>query len=892
MNAQGLAALEAFAEDWAAWMIEMSVQAAVLTAAVALAAWLCGRRSASFRYAVWLVVLARLAIPPTWSLPTGWGWWLRDEARVATEPDSAQVTIQPASVAQPQQPASTNASDATLVGFAPTPEPATEAPPQKSHPEESLAPPNTVAVSPQPLRPSWSALILIGWAGVSTTLLGLLVSGAVRTRSWVRRASPELDPRLRRILGRARWKLEVTQDIELRNSENCTTPLVVGWWKPVILLPASVPKELDDDELEAVLLHELNHILRRDALVNFAQAVLGAVYFFHPLVWWANYEIRRLREDACDEMTVAALEGRRKAYGSALVKVSEILGYAAPPLALGVMESSHPAKRRLGRILDPNLPLADRWSWLSLALVAVLAIVFLPGGPRPTSSLADEPEERAAESHQDDNHVAAAGASSPDKGRSISQPNRTETTPRGEPPLLRYHWTAGTGVSYSVNIEGEDAEGVETRTGNITYQVLESDEDRATLQAFGSTHGFRRSHPGVPFMPPIPRTTFFSPFEDGALSAFPRERTLTVDVRGRVESILGSAPLPFALGDLARLAIVPFPEDAAREWTVSAPMRIELQTRDDRLPRSAIFRSPAELLEAQETSRYKLIQCSADEATIEREMEIAAVQQVGGKPRLSLTGSGQAVFDRTAGVVRSLRMSLTLLANEAYAAHATKITVTCLRLDPSASPPAAEPAPEPLVVKPDLNQAVADIDSPDQERMLAALRVLQQTAPRGAYSELVDRLTSALHHKDPAVREAASHVLAQWAGAENVDQLMPLVEDDFAEVRAAAMEALGRLQVPKAAFTIAPRLETPADRLAAGRALRQIGPASEGHVLPLLEHQDGAVRLSAIHVLRDIGGSLSLPRLKALAESDSQENVRTWAALAVESIQARLEASL
>jgi beta-lactamase regulating signal transducer with metallopeptidase domain len=734
MNGQALAAIETFAAEWAEWMVEMAFQVAVLTAAVVVLAWLFRRRSASFRYALWMVVLVRLAIPPSLSLPTGWGWWLRGEAvessELAAKPAPARSRVPAAQLASAPQ--VDVASPAALPTTAPSPlagfaAPVTEA----AAPASAPTPPPEVPAAP--LRPSWPALLLLGWAGVSATLLGLLALGAVRTQQWVRKASRELDPRLLRILGRARWRLEFTRDVELRNSENCTTPLVVGWRRPVILLPASVPRELDDDELEAVILHELNHILRRDALANFAQAVLGAIYFFHPLVWWANREIRRLREDACDEMTVAAMEGRRKAYGSALVKVSEILGYAAPPLALGVMESAHPAKRRLGRILDPNLPLADRWSWLSMALVAVLGIVFLPGGPRPAESFADERPAIAQAADEEDNHPPQPPAIVPTQD---GAPER-EPAAAGDPPVLRYRWKPGDSAAYAINIEAHDAEGVETRYGNVAYNVRGADEARATLAVHGSTHGFRRTHPGLAFGPGRRPFDFYSPFETGGANVFPQERLLTIDARGNVESIRGSIPLPFALGDLARLPLVPLPGGNDREWSVEGPLKIELESRDDLFPRSPMLRPAPEMLEARESNRYRLVSWTSEEAVIERQVETATLQQVEGKPRLAITGGGEAVFDLAAGVLTSLEWRLTLITNDEYVSRETKIAVTCRKLEPAAeTPAAAEPAPPQI----DLAQALADFDSPEPERVLIALGVVKESEPTDQRPAVAARL--------------------------------------------------------------------------------------------------------------------------------------------------------
>jgi beta-lactamase regulating signal transducer with metallopeptidase domain len=888
MTTPALAATERLAEVWSAWMVEMSVQVALLAVIVVFLAWTCRRRSASFRYALWMVVLVRLVIPPSMSLPTGWGWWLRSEApieiaRVDAPEPIAESEPPVVSLAPAESLSAGDAVDATHIHDRAATSP--EVPPSHALAAPAAAPAPT---NPQELSaaapPSWAALLLLGWAGVSLTLLGLLVLGSLRTRQWVREASRELDPRLLRILGRARWKLEFTRDVELRNSESCTTPLVVGWRRPVILLPARVPHELDDDELEAVLLHELNHILRHDALVNFAQAVLGAVYFFHPLVWLANYELRRLREDACDEMTVAALEGRRHAYGSALVKVSTILGYAAPPLALGVMESRHPAKRRLGRILDPNLPLTDRWSWLSLGLVAVLMIVFLPGGPRPATSSAQDASRRDIAVLPGEvlkRSLPRAGQ----QDETPSLPASGRSAPADPPPLLRYRWRSGESLMYVISIEAEDGTGIDTRQGSLTYTVRTAEKERADLTAFGTLHGFRRPHPGLPFSLSRSPFDFASPFDQGPFGGFPQDRTLSIDDRGRIESIRGSSPLPYALGDLSRLALLPLSEKPQSEWSSSNQTRVELEDQNSRYPPSRFLRPAPEVLEAQETNRYRLAAWNEEEATIERQFELSTLQTIGAKPRLTMSGGGQAVFDRKLGAFRSVEWQFTLVANESHVSRETYIKVSCQRMapQPAESPPPVEVAAPGL----DLAQALRDLDSPDKEPLLAALRLLQEAEPNQDRAATADRLAALTEREEPEVREAAAAAFAQWSGPSDLDTLARMLQEDSATVRTAALKALGRLGASRSAEVVAARLLIPSDRVAAARALVDIGPASEKAVLAHLDHADLAVRLTAMNVLRDIGGEASLPPLRTLADRDPQENIRTWASTALRAIEQR-----
>ena len=108
---------------------------------------------------------------------------------------------------------------------------------------------------------------------------------------------------------------------------------VVGFWRPVVLLPASWLALLPTDVLEAVMAHELAHIRRYDVWVNLLQRVVETLLFYHPAVWWLSNRIRVEREMCCDELAVEAT-GERGIYAMALEQVGRLqvrgnLGLAA-----------------------------------------------------------------------------------------------------------------------------------------------------------------------------------------------------------------------------------------------------------------------------------------------------------------------------------------------------------------------------------------------------------------------------------------------------------------------------------------------------------------------------------------------------------------------------------
>ena len=92
-------------------------------------------------------------------------------------------------------------------------------------------------------------------------------------------------------------------------------PTVVGWLRPVVLVPVGALGGLPAEHLEALLLHELAHIRRHDYLVNILQSVAEALLFYHPAVWWVSGHIRAERELCCDDVavSVSAMRSRMRA---------------------------------------------------------------------------------------------------------------------------------------------------------------------------------------------------------------------------------------------------------------------------------------------------------------------------------------------------------------------------------------------------------------------------------------------------------------------------------------------------------------------------------------------------------------------------------------------------
>lgn len=223
----------------------------------------------------------------------------------------------------------------------------------------------------QLLRP-WLVWIVAGWSvGVVLCslrpLLGWYTLRRLR-RVGVSSVSDEVLATLRRVSQR----LGMRRAVRALHSTLAKVPIVVGYFRPVILLPVSLVTSIPASQLEAILAHELAHVRRHDFLANLLQTLTETVFFYHPAVWWLSSRLRAEREHCCDDLVVAAL-GNRVEYGRALLAIEELRGRESV-LALGASDGRLLARVRRIVGFTTDSPAGSPWSAIS---VVVLSLVFI-----------------------------------------------------------------------------------------------------------------------------------------------------------------------------------------------------------------------------------------------------------------------------------------------------------------------------------------------------------------------------------------------------------------------------------------------------------------------------------------------------------------------------------
>ena len=212
---------------------------------------------------------------------------------------------------------------------------------------------------------------LIGMALASLRLLGAWTAAArLRTRN-AKPAGPEWLPKLHALMHR----MGVDRSVRLLVSSMVETPAVIGWLRPVILVPVGALAGLPAAHVEAVLAHELAHIRRHDYLVNLLQSVAEAVLFYHPAVWWVSSRIRIEREHCCDDLAVQATGGNVLTYARALAEFES----CRPAHAHAMAANTGSLPDRIRRLLNPapshTMPARGAAWGLVATMIAGIAII-------------------------------------------------------------------------------------------------------------------------------------------------------------------------------------------------------------------------------------------------------------------------------------------------------------------------------------------------------------------------------------------------------------------------------------------------------------------------------------------------------------------------------------
>jgi len=174
-------------------------------------------------------------------------------------------------------------------------------------------------------------------------------------------------------------KMGIKRAVALLESAVINVPVAIGYLKPLIMVPLGMVNALGPQEVEAILLHELAHIRRRDYLVNLLQSFAETLFFFNPAVLWLSALIRTEREHCCDDMAVNHTQNKVR-YISALVRFEEY-SLSNPGYALAFTGNKGGTLQRLERMAANRNRSLNKLEIAGLALLLAVSSIFIAARP-------------------------------------------------------------------------------------------------------------------------------------------------------------------------------------------------------------------------------------------------------------------------------------------------------------------------------------------------------------------------------------------------------------------------------------------------------------------------------------------------------------------------------
>lgn len=179
-------------------------------------------------------------------------------------------------------------------------------------------------------------------------------------------------------LDKLKNQLRIPRKVKLLISQYIQVPVMIGFLKPVILMPVAMFNNLSAEQLEAILVHELAHIKRNDYLLNIFQSIVETILFFNPFVWWISKNIRLEREHCCDDI-VLKHQVQPLHYAKALVALEEYR-LTVNALAMAAADNKQHLFHRIKRIMEmktKNINYTQKLLAVMIIAVGLVSIAWL-----------------------------------------------------------------------------------------------------------------------------------------------------------------------------------------------------------------------------------------------------------------------------------------------------------------------------------------------------------------------------------------------------------------------------------------------------------------------------------------------------------------------------------
>jgi beta-lactamase regulating signal transducer with metallopeptidase domain len=368
--------LNHLASSWWAWMAPMFLQSTILVAIVWVADWFLRRRVwPQVRYAIWVLILVKLLIPPTWSMPTAAIPFLSPKlTELQTSQARSDHAGNLASVQGAQETAASLLTKSSVAGLA-----------------DVMANGRT-----HPTTMSWKSWVMCLWLiGIGALALTLILK-ITRLRRWhiQHRRRSEIPEWFHELMVQSAQRLRLGRVPSIVFSAEAAAPAVYGLLNPTMLLPDDYFEALSREEAEHVVTHELAHLKRGDLWAHTLCQLVRLLYWFNPLVLLVSNKVQHLRELCCDQTVAAVLREGVDGYRNTLRDTARRLLTRAPEPGMGFVGLFEEP----GRVVD-RLLWIDRPTWHSIrtvrltaaCVIVAMGVFLLPMGDAPEAEAAPLP---------------------------------------------------------------------------------------------------------------------------------------------------------------------------------------------------------------------------------------------------------------------------------------------------------------------------------------------------------------------------------------------------------------------------------------------------------------------------------------------------------------------
>jgi len=475
---------------------------------------------------------------------------------------------------------------------------------------------------------------------------------------------------------------------------------------------------------------------------------------------------------------------------------------------------------------------------------------------------------------------------------------------------LKYAWEKGQHFAYRVNIEVDLEDYTETLSGVEQFEVIESDADGFSLRCSGKLNSVSKSKNQRSLIPPMRMHRHRSPFTGlshsmlGALEP----HVLTVNRYGEINTVKGSSLLPYLIGHLSEINLIPLSPEGDTEWSESEKTSISIIA-SDRFPLTLRGTNVEKTMGAKQTTDYKITGQTAEDVTIEVKHAYRTTSMVDGSPEVELAGTGTIQFNRKQGGVKNLALNYKMFQRSETTVHKIPITISSTQLTEEelarhrsdqeelqkkhlADMKKREEAGKfeiPENIDAELKEILSDLATTNVLKRKAALKKLSQAKPKQENPEVSKILIRVLNSGDITVVADASEALVVWSTKADVPALIELLPEVNILGSENVMQAILKHQSPEGIEAIAKLLKEPIKAHNASKKLIAYGSGAEDAVLDQLDPSNFFALVNVLNVLKEIGTEKSLEKIDEVSRTTDNASFRFQVASAVKAIEARVK---